>query len=204
MTKSDFIDRYIYSFEYDFANINRDKIVTEHSLAILFEVLKDGIQYDISSVKEQKSAYYQYLFERGAVARQQVVFRCAYILEKIYFANPEIILHPDLGFVQLCLIVKNKSAMRHFSKIMAHALQNKILKLSDSERELIIEVLAGWVADPNIRVAVKVWVFECFLELQKESEIAKEVVVALWDLFSQNPTPGMIVRLRQWHKYLNI
>lgn len=202
MTKSEFIDRYIYSFEYDFANINRDKILIENTLEILFEVLKDGIQYDISVGEVQKSEYYQYLFERGAVARQQIVFRCSYILEKVYFAHPEMINHPDLGFVQLCLIVKNKSAMRHFSKIMAHALQKKFLLLSDSERDRIIEALAGWAADPSLRVAVKVWVFECFLELQKDSETAREVLVALWDLFSQNPSPGMIVRLKQWHKYL--
>ncbi|HNX21487.1 MAG TPA: hypothetical protein PKG88_03915 [Bacteroidales bacterium] len=202
MTKSEFIDRYIYSFEYDFANINRDKIVLENTLDLLFEVLTDGIQYDISEGVIQKSEHYQYIFERGSVARQQIVFRCAYILEKIYFSYPGIINHPNLGFVQLCLIVKNKSAMRHFSKIMAHALQKNNLILSDSERDRIIEVLAEWVADPSIRVAVKVWVFECFLELQKESEIAKEVLVALWDLFSKNPTPGMIVRLKQWHKFL--
>jgi len=204
MNKSDFIDRYIYSFEYDFANINKDKILSENTLGFLFEILKDGIQYDISTTKEQKSAYYQYLFERGAVARQQIVFRCAYILEKIYFADPEIINHQELGFVQLCLIVKNKSAMRHFSKIIAHALQKRILILTAYERDQIIEALAAWAADPSIRVAVKVWVFECFLELQKESETAKEVLVALWDLFSQNPTPGMIVRLKQWHKYLYV
>lgn len=202
MTKSEFIDRYIYSFEYDFANINRDKIVLENTLDLLFEVLTDGIQYDISIGEIQKSEHYQYLFERGSVARQQIVFRCAYILEKICFSNPAIINHPNLRFVQLCLIVKNKSVMRHFSKIMAHALQKKVIILSPSERERLIETLAGWAADPSIRVAVKVWVFECFIELQKKSETAKEVLVALWDLFSQNPTPGMIARLKQWHKYL--
>lgn len=203
MTKSDFIDRYIYSFEYDFANINRDKIIFENRLSNLFEVLNDGIQYDILLPPIQKSEHYAYLYERGGVARQQIVFRCAYILEKIYFADPEIINHPDLGFLQLCLILKNKSAMRHFSKILAHALQKNQIIITHSERERIIEALADWVSDPGIKVAVKVWVFECFLELQKHSDSAREIIKAMWDLFSKNPTPGMIVRLKQWHKFLN-
>lgn len=203
MTKSDFIDRYIYSFEYDFANINRDKIILENRLSDLFEVLHDGIQYDILLTPIKNSDQYAYLFERGAVSRQQIVFRCAYILEKIYFADPEIINHPDLRFLQLCLHVKNKSAMRHFSKILAHALQKNQILITDSERERIIEVLADWVSDPKIKVAVKVWVFECFLELQKYSDSAREIIIAMWDLFSKDPTPGMIVRLKQWHKFLN-
>lgn len=151
MTKSDFIDRYIYSFEYDFANINRDKIILENRLSDLFEVLHDGIQYDISLTPIKNSDQYAYLFERGAVSRQQIVFRCAYILEKIYFADPEIINHPDLRFLQLCLHVKNKSAMRHFSKILAHALQKNQILITDSERERIIEVLADWVSDPKLK-----------------------------------------------------
>lgn len=203
MTKSDFIDRYVYSFEYDFANINRDKIIVENRLSYLFEVLNDGIQYDISSPPLKKSELYAYLNERGGVVRQQIVFRCAYILEKIYFADPEIINHPDLKFISMCLNVKNKSAMRHFSKILAHALHKNQIIITHSERERIIEALADWVSDPRIKVAVKVWVFECFLELQKYSDTAREIIIAMWDLFSKNPTPGMIVRLKQWHKFLN-
>lgn len=202
MTKSEFIDRYIYSFEYDFANINRDKILIENSLELLFEVLKDGIHYEATFPFAQKAERYRYLWERGAVARQQIVFRCAYILEKIYFAYPDIINRHDLGFVQLCQYNHNKSAMRHFSKILAHALQKKVIILSPSEREQLIETLAGWAADTNLKVAVKVWLFECFLEFQKDSETAKEVLIAMWDLFSQNPTPGMIARLKQWQKFL--
>lgn len=202
MTKSEFIDRYIYCFEYDFANINRDKIIAENTQSYLFDVLKDGIEYAVLSPTLQKSEYYAYLYERGSVARQQIVFRCAYIMEKIYFSDPDMINHPDLEFIHLCLIVKNKSAMRHFSKILAHALQRKKIRLTDSERDRLIETLADWVSDQSIKVAVKVWVFECFLELQKKSKTARQITIAMWDLFSQNPTPGMIVRLKQWHKYL--
>jgi hypothetical protein len=200
MTKSEFIDRYIYTFEPDFANSNRDRILLEETLYQLFEILNDGIQYDIVSPKERKTEYYQYLFERGPVARQQIVFRCAYILEKIYFYHPPLLQDPKLNFIELCLIVKNKSAMRHFSKILATALQNGQFPLTSEQREQLIIALAGWASDPQIRVAVKVWVFECFIEFQKESETAREVIRDLWELFSINPTPGMVVRLKQWYK----
>lgn len=200
MTKSEFIDRYIYTFEPDFANSNRDRILLEETLYQLFEILNDGIQYDVISTKERKSDYYQYLSERGPVARQQIVFRCAYILEKIYFYHPPLLQDPKLNFVELCLIVKNKSAMRHFSKILATALQNRQFPLTSEQREQLIIALAGWASDPHIRVAVKVWVFECFIEFQKESETAREVIRDLWELFSINPTPGMVVRLKQWYK----
>ncbi len=200
MTKSEFIDRYIYTFEPDFANSNRDRILLEETLYQLFEILNDGIQYDIVSPKERKTEYYQYLNERGPVARQQIVFRCAYILEKIYFYHPPLLQDPKLNFIELCLIVKNKSAMRHFSKILATALQNGQLPLTSEQREQLIIALAGWASDPQIRVAVKVWVFECFIEFQKESETAREVIRDLWELFSINPTPGMVARLKQWYK----
>ncbi|MBP1673023.1 MAG: hypothetical protein H6Q25_838 [Bacteroidetes bacterium] len=200
MTKSEFIDRYIYTFEPDFANSNRDRILLEETLYQLFEILNDGIQYDIVCPKERKTEYYQYLNERGPVARQQIVFRCAYILEKIYFYHPPLLQDPKLNFIELCLIVKNKSAMRHFSKILATALQNRQLPLTPEQREQLIIALAGWASDPQIRVAVKVWVFECFIEFQKESETAREVIRDLWELFSINPTPGMVARLKQWYK----
>jgi hypothetical protein len=38
MTKSEFIDRYIYTFEPDFANSNRDRILLEETLYQLFEI----------------------------------------------------------------------------------------------------------------------------------------------------------------------
>jgi hypothetical protein len=200
MTKSEFIDRYIYSFETDFANFNRDRILLEETLDLLFEVLNDGIQYENSSAQEKRSEYFQYLTERGQVARQQIVFRCAYILEKIYFYHPAIINDEKIHFIELCSIVKNKSAMRHFSKILAHALHHKNIILNNIQREQLIESLARWVSDPTLRVAVKVWVFECFIEMKDDSETAKEVLKELWELFSINPTPGMIVRLKEWYK----
>lgn len=202
MTKFEFIDYYLYTFDLDFANNNRDRIIFDNTIELLIEVLRDGILYDYIDVKERRADYYGYLTVQGPMKRQQIVFRSAYIFEKLYFANPTFLLHPKLKFFELLPILKNESAMRHFSKILADALERGIVNLSEEEEFQLLSVLTIWCTEPKIRVAVKVWAYESIIVMSKKNKTAQELLCGLLDLFLENPGPAILSRMKKWQKII--
>jgi hypothetical protein len=200
MTKFEFIDHYLYSFDQDFASINRDRMIFDNTVELLIEVMRDGIFYDYIDVKERRADYYGYLTVQGPMKRQQIVFRSAYIFEKLYFVNPSIILDQKLNFLELIFILKNESAMRHFSKILTDALARGIIKLTAQEEMQLLSLLTKWCTEAKIRVAVKVWAFEAIIHISKKNKTAQEVLGGLMDLFIQNPGPAILSRMKKWQK----
>jgi hypothetical protein len=202
MTKFEFIDHYLYSFDQDFASNNRDRMIFDNTVELLIEVMNDGIKYDRLNSIDKRADYYGYLTVQGPMKRQQIVFRSAYIFEKLYFANPEILLHPKLNFLELVFIVKNESAMRHFSKIIADALERGIIKLTEQEEFQLLSVLTLWCTDPKIRVAVKVWAFESIMQMSKKNNTAQECLRGILDLFLEDPGPAIRSRMKKWQKII--
>lgn len=202
MTKFEFIDHYLYSFDQDFASNNRDRIIFDNTIELLLEVMSDGIHYENLNTKDRRTDYYGYLTVQGPMKRQQIVFRSAYIFEKLYFVHPEILIHPKLNFLELVFIVKNESAMRHFSKIIADALERGIIRLTEQDEFQLLSVLTLWCTDPKIKVAVKVWAFESIMILSKKNNTAQECLRGIMDLFLENPGPAIRSRMKKWHKFI--
>lgn len=202
MTKYEFIDHYLYSFDPDFANINRDRIILDKTSALLIEILRDGIVYDTLSVNERQTDYYGYLIVQGPIKRQQIVFRSAYIFEKLYFVNPQIIGDSKLNFLKLIPILKNESAMRHFSKILEDGLRNGYITLTEEEEFQLINTLTIWCTEPKIRVAVKIWAYESIIHISKKNKTAQDLLCGLLDLFLENPGPAILSRMKKWQKII--
>jgi hypothetical protein len=202
MTKFDFIDLYLYSFDADFASNNRDRIIFDNTTELLIEVMRDGITYDRLDTIERRADYYGYLTVQGPMKRQQIVFRSAYIFEKLYFSNPAILKHPKLDFLELVFMVKNESAMRHFSKILTDALEKGIINLTEEEEDQLLSLLTLWCTEPKIRVAVKVWAYEAIIHISKKNKTAQEVLRGLLDLFLENPGPAILSRMKKWQKII--
>ena len=91
--------------------------------------------------------------------RQKVLFRGAYVLERIYFDAPEAFMPRAESFCRVDFAAcANASAQRHFGKIMADLLGRYAPEPGDLER--IAETAAGWAVSPEAKVAVKVWAVE--------------------------------------------
>ena len=108
--------------------------------------------------------------------RQKVLFRGAYVLERIYFDAPEAFMPRAESFCRVDFAAcANASAQRHFGKIMADLLGRYAPEPGDLER--IAETAAGWAVSPEAKVAVKVWA----VEVLKRCRERVGWVAELWD-----------------------
>lgn len=83
-------------------------------------------------------------------ARHNAAFRSAYVLEKIYFAAPDAFMPFAGAFCDRDFpACTDRSAQRHFAKIMADLLGRYTPDSSSLER--IAETAAQWAADPGTK-----------------------------------------------------
>ena len=131
-----------------------------------------------------------------AVKKEQVNFRAAYVLERIFFDHPECFTPYRERFFSDFPATDNESAKRHFSKIMLHLLKKQKPEAETCEK--IAEACAAWTADPKTRVGVKVWAVEILLALRDEVAWLDEALPDIMEPLGRDPSPGMQVRLRRW------
>lgn len=132
--------------------------------------------------------------------RQKVLFRGAYVLERIYFTAPERFM-PHAG--EFCRrdfpACANASARRHFGKIMADLLGRYTPESGDLER--IAEAAAGWAVSPEAKVAVKVWAVEVLKRCRERVGWVAESWDDIVEAMEQDATPGIECRMRKsWRK----
>lgn len=107
--------------------------------------------------------------------RQKVLFRGAYVLERIYFDAPEAFMPRAESFCRVDFAAcANASAQRHFGKIMADLLGRYAPEPGDLER--IAETAAGWAVSPEAKVAVKVWAVEVLKRCRERGRLGRRIV----------------------------
>lgn len=132
--------------------------------------------------------------------RQKVLFRGAYVLERIYFTAPERFM-PHAG--EFCRrdfpACANASARRHFGKIMAD-----LLGRYEPEPEVlgrIAEAAAEWAVDPAAKVAVKIWAVEVLIRCRDRVGWVAESWDDIVEALAPDATPGIECRMRKsWKK----
>ena len=128
--------------------------------------------------------------------RQKVLFRGAYVLERIYFTAPERFM-PHAG--EFCRrdfpAGANASARRHFGKIMADLLGRYAPEPGDLER--IAETAAGWAVSPEAKVAVKVWAVEVLKRCRERVGWVAESWDDIVEAMALDATPGIESRMRK-------
>ncbi len=127
--------------------------------------------------------------------RSQVQFRSAYILEYIYFNYRDKFTPFRDRFISDYPQCQNQSAKRHFTKMMANIL--KTYTPPQSDIELIADATAQWIADPKVKVAVKVWAMSILKTLKPKVDWISEIWDDLESVAMNNATPGMEVRFRR-------
>ena len=134
----------------------------------------------------------------SAVDRAKVAFRAAYALENAFLIDQERFISKCIDtFIETFPLAKNRSAHRHFGKMMTILLRTKRLILNLEQAEAIAETAALWLADPKSRVAVQIWALEILALLAQQVEWVTEVLPDAIGMLSLHPTPAMKVRLRR-------
>ena len=128
--------------------------------------------------------------------RQKVLFRGAYVLERIYFDAPEAFMPRAESFCRVDFAAcANASAQRHFGKIMADLLGRYAPEPGDLER--IAETAAGWAVSPEAKVAVKVWAVEVMKRCRERVGWVAESWDDIVETVALDATPGIESRMRK-------
>ena len=132
--------------------------------------------------------------------RQKVLFRGAYVLERIWFTVPERFM-PHAG--EFCRrdfpACANASARRHFGKIMADLLGH--YDPGPEVLDRIAEAAAEWAVDPGAKVAVKVWAVEVLMRCRDRVGWVAESWDDIVEALVPDATPGIECRMRKsWKK----
>lgn len=132
--------------------------------------------------------------------RQKVLFRGAYVLERIYFTVPERFM-PHAG--EFCRrdfpACANASARRHFGKIMADLLGR--YEPAPEVVGRIAEAAAEWAVDPAAKVAVKVWAVEVLIRCRDRVGWVAESWDDIVEALALDAKPGIECRMRKsWKK----
>lgn len=178
MKKQEILDLLLGRFYENFAVVMSDIIIKNRAVNVLYDLATD---VENNLPKEQQ---------------QKIMFRAAYVLETIYFRDPDSFYDYRENFCRDFLLCTNESAKRHFTKIMAHLLIAHHPSLEMNEK--IAEVCTQWVIEPKTRVAVVIGAVEVMLKLRNVAWM-DEVLDQILEVLARRPSPGLEVRLKRWN-----
>ena len=128
--------------------------------------------------------------------RHKLLFRGAYVLERIYFRDRSVFAPYAEDFCRLAFpACTDPSARRHFGKIMIDLLEHDGPDAPTLDR--IAETAAEWAADPSTKTAVRIWAVEVLKRCRGRVAWVEEVWNDLLELQSAGATPGIESRMRR-------
>lgn len=182
MTREELLGLLTDRFCEDFADRVAARVLAADAVATLYDAVTSPPQSFPSAV------------------RRKVLFRGAYVLERIYFARPACFMPFAARFCRTDFAAcTDASARRHFGKIMAHLLRRYAPE--PAWMEDIAAAAAEWAVEPGTRVAVRVWAVEvlgcCRERVRWVAESWDDILGAV----EQDATPGIASRMRtSWRK----
>ena len=177
MTREQLLEGCLTGFGANFAAIWADKVISTQSLPLLWGLILECGKLGLSKADTDK-----------------LEFRLAYILETVYCKKPTLFVPYLNAFFTLFPTVTNGSMRRHFAKICFLAIKKGNYP---HNVEAIATSCADWIIDPQTRIAVKVWALDILYTLAKTEKWVKELLLDIITSLSNNPSPGMTVRLRR-------
>lgn len=128
--------------------------------------------------------------------RHKLLFRGAYVLERVYFRDRSAFGPHAEDFCRSAFpACTDPSVRRHFGKIMIDLLEHAGPDAPTLDR--IAETAAGWAADPSTKIAVRIWAVEVLKRCRGRVAWVEEVWNDLLELQSAGATPGIESRMRR-------
>ncbi len=135
----------------------------------------------------------------SAALRHRAAFRGAYVLERIYFSEPERFAPFAERFCRTDFpACADPGARRSFAKIMAHLLHTVVP--DDETLERIAACAAQWTIDPKTKVAVRIWCVEILRRCRERCPWIGELWDDLLATLSHDASPAIAARLRNGWK----
>lgn len=178
MTEAELIKSLAEPFYTDFADRMARQVLAADAVAALYAVATSAHA------------------ELPAPLRHKVLFRAAYVLEKIYFDAPgQFMPYADRFCRRDFPACADASARRHFTKMMADLLGRHTTELAVLER--IAESAAEWAVDPGTKVAVRIWAVEVLKHCRERVGWVAESWDDLLEAVAGCATPGIECRMRK-------
>ena len=128
--------------------------------------------------------------------RHKLLFRGAYVLERIYFTDRTAFLpHAEAFCRRDFAACSDPSVRRHFGKIMTDLLERA--RPDAASLDGIAEAAAEWAMDPAAKVAVRVWAIEVLKRCRDSVEWVQGVWNDLLEAQAIGATPGIESRMRR-------
>ena len=138
---------------------------------------------------------------------EQVGFRAAWILERVYSNHQERFLPHALYFLDKFAAQRNLSAMRHYVKILAfmtHKKASDAVKgiISDYDTTTLVEVVFAWLIDEKIPVAVKSHCLNILANLITKHHWIKDELVETMEFLIDRESVAFFAKVKQIRKQL--
>jgi len=140
---------------------------------------------------------------------EQIGFRAAWILERVY-SNHQVNFLPFVHyFLDKLPKQNNHSAIRHYVKIFAFMTSKKTSTeikdiLANYETGLIVEVVFAWLIDENIPVAVKSHCLNILANLIPKHQWIKEELTDTMEFLIEKESIAFFAKVKQIKKQLKV
>lgn len=205
MTREELLRALSEPFYTDFADTTAMTIRRADAVALLYAVATDA-HADLPKA-----------------VRHKVLFRGAYVLERIYFADPaRFAPYADCFCRHDFPACEDASARRHFTKIMTHLLGRSRQDSAPIEPaecrhnpdaaptdlpsyhpdsatlDAIAQAAARWAVDPAARVAVRIGAVEVLRACRDRIEWIADIWDDILQMLRNEATPGIEARRKKW------
>jgi len=147
------------------------------------------------------------LIELTFYPEKDIAFRAAWILENLVLIRPQRFMDDIEYLITQFFKVKNKSVLRHYTKIIMHLTGPKMDKMVREkvallDMEAVVERCFDLIIDPKMPVAVKVFSSQVLFNLRTRFNWIPEILTTQLRLMMNGGKPGIQSKCRNLLSYL--
>ncbi|RZK20756.1 MAG: hypothetical protein EOO86_03275 [Pedobacter sp.] len=176
------------------------------------EILIDIIKHPIGKNKAEELASDEIISPKHLIDLtfhhdEQIGFRAAWILERVYSNHQGRFLSHAKDFLERLPSQQNLSALRHYVKILAFITNKKAsveIKaiIADYETDNIVEVVFAWLIDEKIPVAVKSHCLNILANLVPKHSWIKNELIETMEFLVDKESIAFFAKVKKIRKQL--
>ncbi len=184
-----------------------------YGMQTLLDTLKTTLEKNkvekLSAIAADASFGVKDLIDMSFNGDEQIGFRAAWILEKIYVSDENRFLEHAAYFLEKLPLLHNFSALRHFVKILAFITGKKASEankqfINGVDTEPLIEVVFNWLIDPNAPVAVKAHALQVLANFSIKYPWVRDELLQTMDFLTDRESVAFFARAKQIRKQLGV
>lgn len=182
----------------------------------MMKFLIDAVKHTLGKVKVEELAA---LASKGGISVKdlidlsfhrydQIGFRSAWILERVYSNHQDSFLPYTKYFLEKFPQQQNLSALRHYVKILAFMTNKNTLPaiklvLQQYDQDQLITMVFAWLIDEGIPVAIKSHCLNILANLAPQHRWIKDELIQTMDFLVDKESIAFFAKVKQIRKQLN-